>query len=106
MATASFKRASPSTNRVRRAGAPTSRKMAITATGSVVATIEASIKQAMAGTAIRGISAAAMTTVATSTATTASRRIGTVSSAMRRTSIFNAASNTRIGRKMKRKASE
>ena len=50
IAAASFKRASPSTSRVSRAGAPTSRKMAMTAAGSVVATTAPRSKHTTSGT--------------------------------------------------------
>ena len=54
IAAASFSRASPSTNQLRRRGAPMSRKTAITAAGSVVATIEPSRRQATRGTSANG----------------------------------------------------
>ena len=50
IAVASLSRLSPSTRRVRRAGAPRSRKIATTAAGSVVAMIAASSRQATSGT--------------------------------------------------------
>ena len=49
IAAASFRSDSPSTRRVRRAGAPTSRKTAITAAGSVVAITEPSRRQTTSG---------------------------------------------------------
>ena len=45
IAAASLSSASPATSHVKRRGAPTSRKTAITAAGSVVATIEPSRRQ-------------------------------------------------------------
>ena len=86
MAAASFSRLSPSTSRVSRAGAPTSRKIAITATESVVATIAPSSRHATSDTPAIGNSASPITNVATSTAITASSRIGAASSMSRRTS--------------------
>ena len=91
IAAASFSRLSPPSRRVRRAGAPTSRKMLITATGSVVATIAPSIRQAISGTPAMGARDNPMTPVATTTAMTASSRIGAASFTICRTSIVRAA---------------
>jgi hypothetical protein len=49
MAVASFSRLSPSTSRVSRAGAPRSRNMAMTALGSVVATMAPNSRQTTSG---------------------------------------------------------
>ena len=106
IAVASLSRLSPSTRRDRRAGAPRSRKIATTAAGSVVATIAASSRQATSGTGASGQSARPTAAVVASTAITASTKIGAASSIRRRTSIINAASNSRIGRKMNRNPCE
>ena len=82
-AAASLHRLSPSTSRVSRSGAPTLRKIEITATGSVVATTEASSRQATSGSPATGQSAIPMPKIATTTATMARRRIGTASSRRR-----------------------
>ena len=71
IAAASLSSASPSTRRVSRAGAPTSRKMAITAAGSVVATTAPSSRQTTSGTRANGHSAKPITAVAISVAITA-----------------------------------
>ena len=76
--------------RMRRDGAPTSRKIAMTATGSVVATIAPSARQAMIETPANGASAKPIMTVATTTATMASSRIGAASSSICGTSIVSA----------------
>ena len=98
MAAASFSRLSPSTSRTSRAGAPISRKMATTAAGSVVATIDPSSRQTTSGTPASGHSASPITAVATNTATTASSRMGAASSIIRRTSMVSAAWNSSAGR--------
>ena len=97
---ASLSRLSPSTSRLRRPGAPRSRKIATTAAGSVVAMIAASSKQTVSDIPASGQSASPTTAVVTRTAITASRKIGAASSSMRRTSIVSAASNSSAGRKM------
>ncbi len=102
IAVASLSRLSPSTRRVRRAGAPRSRKIAITAAGSVVAMIAASSRQATSGTPASGQSARPTAAVVASTAITARTRTGAASSTRRRTSMVRAASNKRIGRKTNR----
>ena len=100
IAVASLSRLSPSTSRVRRPGAPISRKIPTTADGSVVAMIAANSRQAASGTDASGASATPTTAVVTITAITASTRTAAASSAIRRTSIISAASNKRTGRKM------
>ena len=99
IAAASFRSASPSTRRVSRAAAPTSRNTAITAAGSVVATTEPSSRQTTSGKPAIGQSAKPTTAVQTIVATTASIRIGAASSSIRRTSTVIAPSKTSSGRK-------
>ena len=100
-AAASLNRLSPSTSTDSRRGAPISRKMPTTATGSVVATMEPSSRQAISPTPLTGASMNPTNSVVTITATTASSRMGARSSISRRTSITSAASNSKVGRKMK-----
>ena len=99
IAAASLRRASPSTKRVKRAGAPISRKIAMTAAGSVVDTTEPSSKQTTNETRPNGQSAKPTTAVEINVATIASSRIGAVSSSIRLTSVAIPASNTSKGRK-------
>jgi hypothetical protein len=99
IAAASLSSASPSTSRVKRPGAPTSRKIAITAAGSVVATAAPSSKHTTSGTPAIGHNAKPITAVVTRVAMTARNRIGAASSIRRRTSVAIPASNTRGGRK-------
>ncbi len=106
IAAASFSRLSPSTRRISRDGAPTSRKIAMTATGSVVATIAPSARHAMIDTPATGSSAAPIAPVATTTATIARSRIGAASSIICGTSIVSADSNSSAGSRMYRNASE
>ena len=106
IAVASLSRLSPSTSRVRRAGAPRSRKIAITAAGSVVAMIAASSRQAARGTGASGQSASPTAAVVASTAITARTNTGAASSIRRRTSMVSAASNKRIGRNTNKKPLE
>ena len=91
MAAASLSSASPSTNRINRAGAPTSRNTAITADGSVVAIIAPSSRHVTMPNGVTAAAAKPMTPVATITATMASMRMGAASGAMLRTSTDNAA---------------
>ncbi len=100
IAAASFNRLSPSTSRMSRDGAPTSRKIVITATGSVVATIAPSVRHATSGTPATGASARPIATVATTTATIASSRIGAASSTISETSMVSADSNSSAGSRM------
>ena len=72
----------------------------MTATGSVVATIEPSSRQTSSGMPETGCSTKPITKVATMTATTASRKIGAASSISRRTSSDSEAWNSSAGRKM------
>ena len=74
--------------------------MPTTATGSVVATMAPSSRQAIRPTSAKADKAKPTTSVQTTTATTARSRIGATSSISRRTSIISAASNSRVGRKM------
>ena len=84
MAAASFRRLSPSTIRASRCGAPIERKIVTTADGSVVETIAPMSRQATGAIPVTGTSARPTASVATMTATTASTRIGTQSSSIRR----------------------
>src|SRR5205823_14495483 len=106
IAAASLRRASPSTKRVKRAGAPISRKIAMTAAGSVVDTTEPSSKQTTNETRPNGQSAKPTTAVEINVATIASSRIGAVSSSIRLTSVAIPASNTSKGRKTEIKVPE
>jgi hypothetical protein len=91
MAAASLSSASPSTKRINRAGAPTSRNTAITAEGSVVAIIAPSSRHVTMPNGVTAAAASPITPVATTTATMASIRIGAASGAMLRTSTDSAA---------------
>ena len=100
MAVASLRMLSPSTSRVRRPGAPISRKIATTAAGSVVATIAPSSRQPRIGTPNTAESPRPIEAVVSTTATTASSRMGAMSSTSRRTSMVSAVWNSSNGRKM------
>ena len=84
MAAASFSRLSPSMIRASRRGAEIERKIETTADGSVVETMAPISRQAASGRELAQASAYPTLKVATTTATTASTRIGTQSSSIRR----------------------
>ncbi len=105
MATASLNSDSPSARIDSRLGAPTSRKMPITAAGSVVDTMAPSSRQTMRSMPVVWCTTAATTPMQTSTATTASSRTAKISSNSRRTSIVRPALNNRGGRNIGRKSS-
>ncbi len=100
MAVASFNRLSPSTSMVRRFGALSSLKRAMTATGSVV---EINAPKSMAAFRLNGVNRATIrpvTAVATSTPGTARTRIGTRLRMSSRMSRFSAASKMSVGIRM------
>src|SRR5215469_13732713 len=91
MAAASLSRLSPSSSRVRRAGAPTSRKIATTAAGSVVATIAPTNNATVSGIPAAKDRLKPIAAAAANTATIAKVRIGAQSGAISRRSIVSAA---------------
>src|SRR6516165_3862925 len=91
MAAASLSRLSPSSSRVRRAGAPTSRKIATTAAGSVVATIAPTNNATVSGIPAAKDRLKPIAAAAANTATIAKVRIGAQSGAISRGSIVSAA---------------
>ena len=92
--------------RASRCGAGVERKMLTTAEGSVVDTMAPISRQAISGSPAKGSSARPIITVATPTATTASTRIGTQSSSIRRRSMVSETWKISVGRKIRRKTSE
>ena len=90
MAAASLSRLSPSSSRVSRGGAPRSRKIAMTAAGSVVATIAPSSSARISGTP-KNDSVKPIVAAAANTARTANVSISAASCAISRRSIVSAA---------------
>ncbi len=105
IATASLNSDSPSARIDSRLGAPTSRKMPMTAAGSVVETIAPTSRQTISSMPVTWCSTAATTPMQTSTATTANSSTAKISSNSRRTSIVSPALNSSGGRKSGRKRS-
>ncbi len=105
IATASLNSDSPSARIESRLGAPTSRKMPITAAGSVVDTMAPSSRQTTRSTPVTWWTTTATTPMQTSTATMASNSTAKISSSRRRTSIVRPALNSSGGRNIGRKSS-
>ena len=105
IATASLSSDSPSARIDRRLGAPTSRKMPITAAGSVVDTMAPSSRQTMMSMPVARCTAPATPAMQTSTATIAISRTAKISSNRRRTSMVRPAVNSSGGRNSGRKTS-
>ena len=105
MATASFSSDSPSARIDRRFGAPTSRKIPITAAGSVVDTTAPSSRQTTISMPVARWTTPATAAMHTSTATMASSSTAEISSIRRRTSIVRPAVNNRGGRNSGRNTS-
>jgi len=80
-------------------GAASDRKIDTTADGSVVDTMAPISRQAASGRADTALSAKPTNSVATMTATTASTRIGTQSSSIRRRFMPSVTWNSSVGRK-------
>ena len=102
MAVASFIRLSPSTNVVRRLGAPSCLKIAITATGSVALRIDPSIKLSAGPSGVKNINRPPMMAVDTISPGMARVRTGSRLRCSCRASRLYALSNTSVGRKTKR----
>ena len=105
MATASFSSDSPSARIDSLLGAPTSRKMPMTAAGSVVETTAPSSRQTTMSKPVARCTTPATQAIQTSTATMASSSTAWISSMRRLTSIVRPAVNRSGGRKRGRNSS-
>ena len=105
MATASFSSDSPSARIDSRLGAPTSRKMPMTAAGSVVDTTAPSSRQTTRSMPVAKCTTPPTMAMHTSTATMASSSTAQISSSRRRTSIVRPALKSSGGRNSGRNTS-